>query len=173
MTEANDGFGIPDAAVAPTETEDQRIARIRAQAVAVATQESDAELLAKFVAEEKAKQREALLPMDTSGFPAEYDKIEIYEGQDANALSYVPVGVNGLTIKIPRGEEVIIPHVFTLALENAVVSTVTQGAGGLIIRDKHSYPYQLRGKATPVEYKTYIAGQRQKQAMQEAAQTVR
>ena len=172
MNQTNDGFGIPEAAAIPVagETPEQRIARLRARALEIAGQESDAELLAKFVAEEKARQREELLPQDTSGFPAEYDRVEIYEGADVNDLQYVPLGVNGLTIKVPRGEEVILPHVFVVGpLDHAVITTCTQGKDGLILRDKSRFPYQFKGKATKAEYQEYMAGQRAKAQMQLAA----
>src|ERR1035437_10249233 len=108
----NAGFGAPvdpsDVVTPATETEEQRIARLRAQAKVLAAQESDAELLAKFLAEAKAAQREELLPTDLSGWPADYDKVEIYEDQDVNALPWVPLGLNGYTLRAPRGREIIL-----------------------------------------------------------------
>jgi hypothetical protein len=161
----NAGFGAPvEGAV---ETEEQRIARLRAQATQIAAQQSDAEMLAAFVIEEKAKKREEVLPTDLSGWPADYDKVEIYEDQDVNALPWVPLGLNGYTLRAPRGREIILPHVYvTECLEHAVSSTCTQSAGGLIIRDRRRFPFQFKGKATPTEYKDFMAGERALAAQQ-------
>jgi hypothetical protein len=156
--------------VSPTETEEQRIARLRAQAAGIAAKESDAELLAKFVAEEKAKQREAILPRDLTGVPAEYDKVEIYESPDPKEYPYVPLGINGYTIKAPRGRVIILPHAYvTECLEHAVTTTVTQTEQGLVLRDKRRFPHQFHGKATKEEYQAFIAKEKAQQAMQEAA----
>ena len=167
----NAGFGAPvdpsDVVTPATETEEQRIARLRAQAKVLAAQESDAELLAKFLAEAKAAQREELLPTDLSGWPADYDRVEIYEGQDVNDQPHVPLGLNGYTIKAPRGRDIILPHVYvTECLEHAVSSVCTQSAGGLIIRDKRRFPYQFKGKATRAEYDTFMQGERKMAAEQ-------
>ena len=152
------------------ETEDQRIARLRALALATVAKETDAELLAKFIAEEKLRLREKLLPQDLSGVPAEYDKVEIYESQDPKEQQYVPLGINGYTIKAPRGREIILPHAYvTECLEHAVMTTVTQAVDGLVLRDRRRFPHQFKGKATKEEYKTFMDGDRKKQAADEAA----
>ena len=172
----NANFGLPPEVVAD-ETPEQRAARIKARAEALAFTEAEEEEVQRLVADARAKRAaanlppdETRLPVDTQGFPADYDKIVIFKGQSKNDLAYVPIGINGFVIKAPRGETIIIPHVFTEVLEHAVEEVTVQSQGGLITRPAHRFPYQIQGKATPEEYQAYMQGQRAKAQMQEAAQ---
>ena len=169
MIEANEGFGIPEAAAIPVvdETPEQRLARLQALADLQIGKESDAEIIERLVAEARAKRAAELLPMDTAGFPADYDRIEIYEGQGEHDLAYVPLSINGFCIKCPRGVEIILPHVFvTECLDHAVETRVTQTKSGLILRSSHRFPYRQMGKATPEEYREYQIEQKKLVAQQ-------
>ena len=160
--QANATFGVPDAAPLAAETPEQRLARLTALAEAQVMAETDAEMLARLKAE--ARQRlnpeRAQLPTDTQGFPADYDRVTIFKGQSKQDLAYVPLGINGFVIKVPRGEQVIIPHVFTEVLEHAVEDVTIQSNGGLITRPSHRFPFNVHGKATPEEYRAFQASQR-------------
>lgn len=177
--QVNNDFGIPGpagtatvpppvAAVTVGETPEQRMARLQALADIAIGQESDAEIVERLVAEARAARAAKLLPTDTAGFPADYDRIVIYPGRDENDLSYVPLSINGFCIKAPRDVEIILPHIFvTECLDHAVETKVTQAkdrsgqlTGGLILRSAHRFPYQFKGKATPEEYKAYQQSQR-------------
>lgn len=162
----NSQFGLPDAQVAD-ETQEQREARLRAQARRELQAESDAAMLARF----KLEERVALDPvaLDTQGFPAEYVKVEIFRGQNKFDPEYVPLGINGFVIKAPRGEPLIIPRVFLACLENAVEEVTIKSQGGLITRPAHRFPYMVRGDASIGEYKAFQAEQRAKLNQQKAA----
>ena len=159
--DANTGFGIPDAMIVD-ETPEQRAARLQARANMVAQAEADDEAIAKIVAEARAKRIDAAMPKDTAGFDADYDKLEIFAGQGEHDLAYVPLGINGFVLKVPRGEEVIIPHAFTEVLAHAVEEVTIKRQGGIVTRPAHAFPYNVKGKATADEYKAYQAKQRQK-----------
>lgn len=167
----NDGFGIPEVNAAPaSETPEQRMARLQHLADLQIGKETDAEIVERLVAEARAKRAAELLPVDTAGFPADYDRIEIYEGQGEYDLAYVPLSINGFCIKAPRGVEIILPHIFvTDVLDQAVETRVTQRAGGLVLRSSHRFPYRVIGKATPEEYKKYQAEQKALATQQLAA----
>lgn len=165
MDEINNEFGLPTA----TETPDQRTARIRAKADAVAAQEAEAEEVARLVAADRATRAIEAIPTDTSAFEEIYDRVEIYEGRDKNDSAYVPLGINGFVIKVPRGEEVILPRAFTEVLEHAIETLSTQTKNGITIRDAHRFPFSKRGTATKAEYQSYQAKQRAKADTQLAA----
>ena len=170
MVGGNTEFGIP---MVEPETEAARIERLRAMAVAAVAAETDAEMLERFKAEERAKKLAAsgvIIPKDTQGFPANYVRLEIFKGQNKQDQSYVPLGIGGFVIKVPRGEEVIVPACFVEVLEHAVEEVTIQSQGGLVTRPAHRFPYQVRGKATPEEYKVFQATQRHKLEMQQTAQ---
>ena len=169
MTDNSD-FGIPPVtepakALSPQE----RIAALRAKAEAEAAAEFNEEAVyAKLLAEARQKKidelsaAEAGIPLDTSGFPEDYDKVTVFKGQGKFDLSYVPLGINGYVIKVPRGVPVILPHAFVAeCLEHAVETQVEQASGGLVLRDTHRFPYQFHGKATTEEYKKFQAQQRE------------
>ena len=184
----NEGFGIPEmldvlkpnfikdaldkSAAIPIaeETPEQRMARLQHLADLQIGRETDAEIIERLVAEARAKRAAELLPMDTAGFPADYDRVEIYEGQGEHDLPYVPLTLNGYCIKAPRGVEVILPHVFvTECLDHAIETRVTQSKGGLTLRSAHRFPYRAVGKATPDEYKAYQKQQKELATQQLAA----
>lgn len=171
MNQTNSGFGIPEAPVQnATETPDQRLARLQHLADLAIVQETDAEIVERLVAEARAKRAAELLPVDTAGFPADYDRVELYEGQGVNDLAYVPLSIGGFCIKTPRGQEVILPHVFVSeCLDHAIETRVIQSKGGLIMRSSHRFPYKFLGKATPEEYKAYQKEQKDLAAQQLAA----
>src|SRR5690242_3153621 len=102
--DANNEFGIPE--VKKVETPEERMARLQALADLKIGEETDAEVVARLVEEARARRRaETQLPMDTAGFPAEYDKVLIYPGTQEHDLSYVPLGLGGFVIKAPRDAE--------------------------------------------------------------------
>jgi len=159
MTKVNDVFTPPET----TETDADRIARLRAKAELQAAQEFDEDaVFAKLLAEARDKRmrvisgEEVELPTDTRGLPEDYDKVEIFRGQNKQDLSYVPLSLNGLVIKVPRGREVILPHAFVVdCLDLAVEDITVQSQGGYTTRPAHSFPYSFKGKATPEEYKAF------------------
>ena len=152
------------------EDADTRMARLRALAQIEIDKESDQEVVARIVAEERAKRAEALLPKDTSGWPADYDKIEIFEGKSKEDPQYVTLGLNGYTIKVPRGAQVILPHVFVSeCLDHAVEDVTIRSQGGLITRPVKRFPYSFVGKATADEYKAFQAEQRELASRQQSA----
>jgi hypothetical protein len=168
----NDGFGIPEVAAIPVvgETQDERMARLQVLADLQIGKESDAEIVERLVAEARAKRAAEMLPTDTAGFPADYDKIEIHEGQGEHDMTYVPLGIGGFVIKAPRGVDIIVPHAFvTECLDHAIETLVTQNKNGLILRNVKRFPYMFKGKATPEEYKQYQAEQKALAAQQLAA----
>lgn len=160
MSELNQGFGVE------AETEGQRVARLRARAVAAVERESDDAMLQRFMAEERLARLPAddtKLPVDTQGFPQDYTKVEIFKGQNKFDLAYVPLGINGYTIKVPRGETVILPTCFIEGpLAHAIEEITIQSQGGLITRPAPRFPYNIKGKATIEEYQAYQAQQRAK-----------
>lgn len=157
VIDPNNPFNIPaTAGVAPAESTEERMARLRALAQVEINKETDDEIVAKMVAEERARRAQELLPIDTTGFPADYDKINIYKGREKQDKAYVELGLDGYTIKAPRGREIILPHVFVSeCLDHAVEEITTQSEGGLITQPAHRFPYQFIGKATPAEYKEF------------------
>lgn len=171
----NASFGLPPEAVAAVpETEEQRVARLRAVAEAEVARESDEQLLARLKAEarnRRAMNSDASIPTDTQGFPADYVRVEIFKGPNKQDPAYVPLGINGFVIKVPRGEEVILPRVFmTECLEHAIEDVTVQSQGGLITRPVHRFPFMMRGPATPDEYRAYQQSQRDKAARETALQ---
>lgn len=187
--ESGNEFGIPEAAkpdflasaVAPAvESEADRALRLRAQADAMVRKETDDEMLHRFLLEARAKRDgvelppdETVFPLDTQGFPKEYDWIEIYEGQGEHEIAYVPLSINGFCIKAPRGVPICIPHIFvTECLDHAIGEREVKRQGGLVTRPVHRFPYRMVGKATTEEYQAYIAGQRELASRQLAAVVV-
>ena len=177
MDETNQGFGIPEVVVAPAaETPEQRMARLQHLADIQIGKETDAEIIERLVAEARAKRAAELLPMDTGGFPAEYDRVEIYEGSGENDLQYVPLTLNGFCIKAPRGTEIILPHVFvTECLDHAIetkVIPVKNASGvsiGIRLKSANRFPYRFIRKATPAEYQVFQKEQKELVAQQLAA----
>lgn len=168
MVTQNQDFGIPQVAV--TETPAERLARLQAQAEAIIAQETDAEVVERMVAEARAKRAAELLPVDTAGFPKDYVRVVIFKGSQKFDLSYVPLGIGGFVIKVPRGEEVILPKCFvTECLEHAIEEVTVQSEGGLITRPAHRFPYNLKGAATEDEYKAYQQSQRELVTKQQRA----
>lgn len=163
----NDEFGLPSSVtgvVTPAvvdEAPEARLERLRAQAVAQVAAESESETLRRLIAEERARVATGGIPTDTQGFPAEYDKVVVFKGQQKHDAAYVPLGIGGYVIKVPRGQEVIIPSCFTAVLENAVEEITVESQGGLVTRPAHRFPYTVKGKATPDEYKAFQAAQRE------------
>ena len=171
--EQNEGFGIPEVA---GETPEQRMARLQHLADLKIGEETDAEIVERLVAEARSKRAAALLPVDTAGFPEDYDRIEVYEGSGEHDLAYAPLSINGFCIKVPRGVEVILPHVFvTECLDHAIetkVIPVKNAAGapvGIRLRSSHRFPYRAIGKATTEEYKAYQKQQKELVTQQLAA----
>lgn len=166
----NNEFGLPPEEAKPQEeTEQQRIARLRARAQAQAEAEFDEDaVFAKFLAEARdARAAELAKPVvefqtDTQGFPEDYDKIEIAFGGKED-VPYVPLGINGFVIKVPRGTDVIVPHLFvTDCLDQAIENITIRSQGGLITRPQRKYPYQFKGKASKAEYQAFQAEQKEK-----------
>lgn len=160
MTTSNEAF-----ATAPTteETDAQRTARLRAKAELQAAQEFDEDaVFAKLLAEARDKRMRVIsgeevdLPTDTRGFPEDYDKIRIFRGQNKQDLSYVPLSLNGLVIKVPRDKEVILPHAFVVDVLDLMVEAISvQTQGGYVTRPAHRAPYNFIGKATKEEYQAF------------------
>lgn len=166
----NENFGLPPEAAKEPMDEKARIAGLRAKAEAQAAAEFDEDAVyAKLLAEARAKRSADLMKdeiefaTDTNGLPEDYDKISIFRGQGKQDLTYVPLGLDGLVIKVPRGEDVIIPHIFvTECLDHAVEEVTIKSQGGLITRPAHRFPYQFKGKATKAEYQEFQRVQRDK-----------
>ena len=155
MEPVNDGFGLPAIPVVD-ETPDQRMARLQHLADLQIGAETDAEIVERLVAEARAERAAKLLPMDTAGFPADYDHIELYEGQGEHDLAYVPLTIGGYCIKAPRGVPIILPHVFvTECLDHAIETRCIQRPGGLVLRSTVRFPYKALGKATQEEYQKF------------------
>lgn len=181
---ANEGFGLPpvEEAKQEIETEAQRIARLRAKAEAQAASEFNEDAVyAQLLAEARAKKAAELakplveFATDTDGFPEEYDAIEVYRGRDKHDLSYVPLGLDGFVIKVPRGREVVLPHVFVTECLDQAIESITEPAidargnlAGITIRPAHRFPYAFRRKATKAEYQAFMATQRELQSRQMA-----
>ena len=176
MSQENEKFAAP----APTETPAEKIARLREKAELQAAQEFNEDAVyAKLLAEARDKQAAELarpkvdLPTDSSGFAKVYEFVEIFESQNPQDLTYVPLSIGGFTIKVPRGKKVILPHAFVedclaLAFEARLVKLPT---GGYSLRPNHRFPYRVSGPATEAEYQTFMAEQRAQQA-RETAQAV-
>ena len=174
MEQTNEGFGVPEledvTRVPAPENEEQRMARLQQLADLAIAKESDAEIIARLVAEARAKRAAELLPTDTAGFPADYDWVEIAEGQGEHDISYAPLGIGGFVIKVPRGKKWILPHIFvTECLDHAIETIVTQNKNGLTLRSVRRFPYQTFGKATPEDYKAQQIEQKALAAQQLAA----
>jgi hypothetical protein len=174
MNQENAVFAAP----AVEETESDRSARLRAKAATQAAAEFDeAAVYAQMLAEERAKRLaritngpEVDLANDTRGFPADYDKIKIFRGSNKQDLPYVPLSLNGLVLKVPRDQEVIIPHAFVADCLDLCVEDITvKSQGGYVTHPAHRFPYSFIGKATPEEYKKFQEEQKAK-AQREMAQ---
>lgn len=166
MDQVNDKFSAPT----QDETNAQRLARLRERAEVQAAQEFDEDaVFAKLLAEARQKQLARLsgeqvdLPLDTNGFPEDYDVIRIFRGQNKQDLNYVPLSLNGLCIKVPRDVEVILPHAFVADCLDLCIEDITiQSEGGYITRPAQRFPYQFLRKATTAEYKAFQTQQREK-----------
>lgn len=144
------------AAVAGTESASDRESRLQLLAQVEINKERDAEDVAAIVAAERARRAQELLPIDTSGWPADYDKIRIYRGQNKQDKGYVELSINGFCIKAPRDREIILPHIFvTECLDHAVEEITIQSQGGLITQPSHRFPYQFIAKASSAEYAAF------------------
>ena len=166
----NDEFGLPAVESKAPVDEKQRVAELRAKAEAMVAQEFDEDaVLAKLVAEARVRRMKALLPendtvlpTDTKDLPEEYDRIEIFAGREKNDLAYVPLGLEGLVIKAPRGREIILPHIFvTECLDHAIENVTVRSQGGLISRPVARFPYNFKGKATKAEYQAFQKQERE------------
>ena len=176
MNQENEKFAAP----APEETPAQRIARLREKAELQAAQEFDEDAVyAKLLAEARAAKNDELLrplvdlPTDSSGFERVYDWLEIFESQNPQDLAYVPLGIGGFTIKVPRGKKVIVPRAFirdclALAFEARLVKLPS---GGYSLRPNHRFPYRVSGEATEEEYKKFMAEQRAQERIENAQAT--
>lgn len=180
MTQSNEEFGLPPVAEAKQEivSAAERVARLREKAEAQAAAEFDEDAIyARLLTEARAKHLSLLsgdeveLPTDTRGFPEDYDRINIFKGSNKQDLSYVPLSLNGLCIKVPRGVDVILPHAFVVDCLDQCIEDVTTPAidargnlAGIEIRPAHRFPYQNKGKATTAEYKAF-----QEQQLEQAA----
>lgn len=143
------------------ESPEARMVRLRAAAQVEIDKESDQEIIARIVAEERAKRAEALLPKDTSGWPAEYSRITIFKGAQKFDKAYVELGLNGYTIKAPRGVPIVLPNVFiTECLDHAIEDVTEQSQGGLICRPVHRFPYNNHGPVSADDYKAYQVQQK-------------
>jgi len=174
MNQENEKFAAPQ----EEETTAERIARLRAKAEMQAAQEFDEDAVyAKLLAEARATKNDELtrptvdLPTDSSGFAKIYDFVEIFESQNPQDLQYVPLGIGGFTIKVPRGKKVVLPHAFVedclaLAFEARLVKLPS---GGYSLRPNHRFPYRVSGQATESEYKAFLAEQKE-QELRETAQ---
>lgn len=174
MNQENERFVAPVA----DETPAQRIARLREKAeLQAATEFNEDAVFASLLAEARAAKTAELtrpivdLPTDSSGFARVYDFLEIFESQNPQDLQYVPLGIGGFTIKVPRGKKVIVPRAFitdclALAVEARLVRLKD---GGYSLRPNARFPYRVSGEATEEEYKKFMAEQRE-QELRETAQ---
>jgi len=120
------------------------------------------------IAEERAKIAPA--SPDGQGFAQRYSKVIIYKGLDKRDQDFVPLGINGYVIKVPRGEEVILPHVFiTDVLERAVEEVTVSSQNGYVTRPAHRFQWKVIGLASVEEYQKFLESQRNK-AQREIAQ---
>lgn len=164
----NEEFGIP----AEQESPEQRAARIQREAERLIAAEVEQEEIARLVADARAKRAGANLPTDTEGFRKEYVYVTVFEGSQAFDLPYVPLGINGFVIKVPRGQEVILPKEFvTQCLQNAIQEVTVRSQGGLITRPVHRFPFNVRGEATEEAYRAFQASQKRLASEQMMAQT--
>lgn len=87
-------------------------------------------------------------------------RVKINIMPDTEDESHVPVAVNGRSIQIPRGRDVIVPHHVYEALNNArqdvyqetgsnYIGTADQGPGLGAPRAQHSYPFSVLGFFPP------------------------
>lgn len=167
MADVNESFALPE------ETEEARVARLREKAEQIVARETDDELIQRFVAEARAKRMPSIQEqgsLDAHGFPMDYDRVEIFKGQNKQDQTYVPLGIKGFVLKVPRGEEVIIPSCFTEVLEHAVEEMTIRSQGGLVTRPALRFPFTKRGKASRDEYLAYRAEQRRRIETQQAGQ---
>ena len=165
MSQENEKFAAP----AADETPAQKIARLREKAELQAAQEFNEDAVyAKLLAEARDAEAARLarptvdLPTDSSGFAKVYEWVEIFESQNPQDLTYVPLGIGGFTIRVPRGKKVVLPHAFVedclaLAFEARLVKLPD---GGYSLRPNHRFPYRIHGPATEAEYKTFMAEQK-------------
>ena len=163
MTEGlNTEFGLPPVSESSVaETEEQRLERLRKKAAAAVAVETDEALLKRMIAEERAKV--APPSPDGQGFAPIYSKVIVYQGNDKQDQQFVPLGINGFVIKVPRGEEVIIPHCFvTECLERAIEEITVRSQNGYTTRPAHRFQYRVNGPATPEEYQAYLEKQKTK-----------
>ena len=160
----NSEFGLPPV----QETEEQRLERIRAKAAGIIAAETEDALLKRLIAEERAKAT-PLTPID-QGFPAKYSRVIIYQGSGKQDQSFVPLGLNGNVVKVPRGVEVILQNCYIEeCLERAVAEVTVQSYGGYTTRPSHRFQWKIVGEATPEEYRAFMESQKAK-AQRELAQ---
>lgn len=180
--EQNDAFGLPPLNEAPAkavkpaeESAADKVARLRAKAEAQAAAEFNEDAVyAKLLAEARDTRTKILtgeqveLPTDTRGLPEDYDVIRISRGQNKDDPLYVPLSLNGLCIRVPRGRDVIIPHVFVVDCLDQCVETLTTPKidamgrlSGFEVRDVERYPYNFKRKATKAEYEAFQAQERE------------
>ena len=176
MSQENEKFAAP----AADETPAQKIARLREKAELQAAQEFDEDaVFAKLLAEARAAKNAELtrptveLPTDSSGFAKVYDWLEIFESQNPEDRNFVPLGIGGFTIKVPRGKRVVVPHAFVedclaLAVEAKLVKLKD---GGYSLRPNARFPYRVHGPATEAEYLVFMAEQREQERRENAQAT--
>ncbi len=170
MTDENNEFGIPGSE--QFETPEQRRERLQREADRLIAAEVEKEEVAQMVAEARAKRAGANLPTDTDGFRKEYVYVTVFEGSQPFDLPYVPLGINGFVIKVPRGQEVILPKEFvTECLQNAIQEVTVRSQGGLITRPVHRFPFNVRGEATEEAYRAFQSKQKNLAREQTMAQT--
>lgn len=156
MENVNEGFGVDD---------------LQAKVEAIlASDESEEQILARYVAEARAKRDEALRAKaseltaaeegtglaEGQGFPNKYVRLVVFKGNARSDQEFVKLGVNGYAWKIARGTEVVVPSVVANALHDAVQDVTVQSEGGLITRPALRFPYQVIGEATEKEYRAFI-----------------
>lgn len=161
MAGVNEGFEVEDL-------------QARAAAI-VADDESDEQILARYVAEARAKRDEALRAKaseltaaeegtgaaEGQGFPKKYVRLVVFKGNARSDQEFVKIGVNGYAWKIARGPEVVVPTVVANALHDAVQDVTVQSEGGLITRPALRFPYQVVGEASEKEYRDFVETSRQ------------
>lgn len=180
MSDANTAFSLP----AADETEADRLARLKAKAELQAAAEFDEDaVFAQMLAEARDRRLKGLLrgpevelPTDTSALAPDYDVIKIFRGPNKQDLSYVPLSLNGLVIKVPRDAEVILPHAFIVDVLDQCVEAnmipLTDARGnktGVELRPAHRFPYNFIRKASVEEYKKFQDEQRAKAKYELAA----